>query len=329
MITYFELGKDNSPIFFSNVPKILDLTGFSRLSHSNDEWKLSLITNEHDLVKSRRLFKKLSILTIELFSSIFHVNKERLDEDYHTLEKIHTKLSQKIEQIFNRTSAKLRDKYSNQKSEIIDYVNKNPEIIAGELLYLRKRVFELGAHMLSSRINGNPEGVPLNFLDHNMHDLLLNIWLSFEEDANNLGVVCDWRIGRPYAEEHKIRLDYSTFNVAMFNFFDNLVKYAKPGSNFSISFNTFEDNTFKIIVTMLSLRIEKEENDKIFQYGIRGIHCSKEKFPQGNGIGLFTIKKALSLNRINLTVDPNYSISDIDNNVKYVQNTFIFKGQYS
>lgn len=107
----------------------------------------------------------------------------------------------------------------------------------------------------------------------------------------------------------------------MYNFFSNAIKYTK--SNSEIHFNYKESDKQKSLdISMVSLKMEKDEIKNLFDDGIRGQHA---KNIPGKGIGLFVIRKSLELmQKDKMLILPNYEKVFNENNLIYNENHFKF-----
>ncbi len=119
-----------------------------------------------------------------------------------------------------------------------------------------------------------------------------------------------------------MELDYKTINTALYNFFDNAIKYIKPGSPIRLFFNA-EKEKFELKIVMMSLRIEQDELKKIFEFRYRGVNV---KNIDGLGIGMHVVQKALALNSFSIKVSPDYSRMENYEGDQYILNEFSICG---
>ena len=80
------------------------------------------------------------------------------------------------------------------------------------------------------------------------------------------------------------------------------------------------DNPFVLKVSMMSLRIDQDELDLIFDEGYSGRHAAHDA---GDGVGMSVMRKALALTKMKIEIDPNYSESETLNKQKFIRNVFI------
>lgn len=101
----------------------------------------------------------------------------------------------------------------------------------------------------------------------------------------------------------RVCVDYDTITASLVHILNNTVKYIPPRSTLDVS---FVETTDSIVLTlnMVSLRIRSDELDKIFHEGFSGEEPKKND-RQGDGIGLYLVKRLLSLSRATLTIKPD------------------------
>ena len=102
-------------------------------------------------------------------------------------------------------------------------------------------------------------------------------------------------------------------------FIENLVKYSKPYTTVAVF---TDDKSGKLIFDMESIRIEKQEVNDILKRGVSGSNVPD--YLQGDGIGMYQLKKAIDRSDIKLSINSDYSKASKINDINYIQNTFIF-----
>lgn len=280
---------------------------------------LMISTDDTDLLKSSKVFKRVGE-SCALAFDLMHKNFiDQFTAHSHTLKKIQGQLSQKIEGLLSSQLYALAKSYDEQKQVVLEKITTNPEEVADNLIYLHKRIFELGAHMSSFEILHMGEQLSLDVKKHNLRRLLINVLHGFEDRLEESLVKPSFKFEDEDAEECKMEADYKTINAAFYNFFDNAVKYAKPDSQIRFYLKN-DDNEFKLIITMKSLRIDQDELEKVFELGYRSRNCINK---DGSGIGMFVVNKALQLNKFNIEIEPEYSNMERYNDHQYILNKFI------
>ena len=115
-------------------------------------------------------------------------------------------------------------------------------------------------------------------------------------------------------------IDFDTFFSALDPFLENTVKYVLPNSKIIVSF-TKQGGINKIIFNMMSLKIEDQEKEKIFEYRYSGFHAKKEDL-SGQGIGLYVSNKLLFLNNAKWKLIINKGKNEKYLNKSYQNNIF-------
>ncbi len=280
---------------------------------------LVIISDEEDMYNSSKIFTKVGNLTHNAFDSIYEHFRKQIIAQSHTLKKIQGKLIQKTEGVLHGTNYNLAENYEEQQEIILNKIKENPIEIADSLIYLYKRVFELSAHMASFEVLHMGEQIDPDLKLHNIRRLIINILHGFEDNLKELEITPYFSFKDDFAELNKIQADYKMINAAFYNLFDNAIKYVKPNSR--IEFHLEEElDQLRFIISMISLRIDQDELDKVFTLGYRGRNC---KDNNGNGVGMYVIKKSLKLNNIKIKIEPDYKKMEKYNNEQYILNKFI------
>jgi len=290
----------------------------SGVKKENDILIRLISQNDDDLYASKRLFNK-TISALSVMSCIFfeyYIGK--IKNHSHTLRNIQGQMKQKVESLISEDVTTHSYGYDEFKGRIKEELSKDLDLTAEVICYLNKRIFDINAHIECFDVLYLDEKSDYNSIEHNIKKILLRISQPFFEELKQKDVKVKFLIEDEYAAKNKVILDYKTFNLAMYNFFDNAVKYTKPSSEITISFEKMK-NYLQITIEMMSLRIEKDEVGKIFEEGYSGINA---KNIAGDGIGMFTVREALKLNSLLINVIPNYSKSEVLNGDKYIENVF-------
>lgn len=138
----------------------------------------------------------------------------------------------------------------------------------------------------------------LQIKKHLIHKVLFNLLHIFFQDFTDLGVRI--KIADTQAQ---VSVDYESIQVALYHFFDNAVKYCAPRENIIITFES-SDYSFFVKVDMISLEIEPDEVNLIFEEGYCGKNAKILK-KNGNGIGLNFVNRILKLNNAELKLKAN------------------------
>jgi len=165
--------------------------------------------------------------------------------------------------------------------------------------------------------NENPY---LDFSKHSIHKVLIltlnPFWLDLVEQNVNINI--DQYHGT-------VTIDYKSVSVVLSHIFDNMSKYIMPHSNLHISFKEDLENVV-IKMEMTSLKIEPTEIDNIFTENYSGTWAKKLDL-DGDGIGMYVVRKLAKLNKGNVYFEINYdnkSTIFLDN-VPYENNRIYFE----
>ncbi|MFH1047058.1 MAG: hypothetical protein V1738_02045 [Patescibacteria group bacterium] len=326
---FFDIVDSEGKVLARNFDSSKEDVAFGRsTSFDKEGLKFVIYSTRPDFKKSNSLFKRCSGAVGEVFLSAHNFFTEQLVSMGHTLTSLQIQAKQKIEGIIDKDTIIRTEDYSDLKNHVVSLVRNDPEEAAETLIYLEKRIFEIGAHLKGFELIHQGKRLRLDARPQNVRSVLFNVAHAFFDDFedNSIKVVVN-HIDLSFAESHKISFDYSTMNVALYNFYLNATKYCLPGSAIYHDFTVDEvEGSFNLCIKMRSLRIEKNELQTIFDYGTRGISA---KNIEGSGVGLFVMKKALELNNMEVRVEPDYSKSEKNRGDQYIQNTFIISGEYS
>jgi hypothetical protein len=211
----------------------------------------------------------------------------------HNLISHHTIMLQELEKAFPISNSEKG--IHNQIDFVKDILKQEPKETALSILKVIKSVNLMKSEfdvydMLSS------ENPTLEFFQHYPHKLILLVlnpfWLELIEKGIKINVQeC----------EEQITIDYKSIAVVFTHLFENTSKYIARNTSFDISFNS-KDNMVEIIFEMNSLKIKKQEKDKIFNENYSG-DFAKATTLSGNGIGLSIVKKLVELNSGNISVE--------------------------
>lgn len=139
----------------------------------------------------------------------------------------------------------------------------------------------------------------LDFTDHQIHKVLIltlnPFWLDLAEQKVSLNI-------QPFYE--KVYIDYRSISVSLSHIFDNAAKYVMPHSELNIKFHNADDH-IEITMEMTSLKVEPHELEYIFNESNSG-KWANELDLNGDGVGMFMVKKLIELNHGNVQFITNY-----------------------
>lgn len=276
------------------------------------------IFEDKDLKNSTSLFKRFGYLVVEIFDPIFDCFSERFEAQVHSFRNIQAQMKQKVEGILGNDMLLAHKNHSEKHQYALEKVKEDPELATDTILFLQKRIFELEAHMSSFELIHVGKKIQLDKKYHNFPKVIHNIFSAFAEDFGRIGVTFNFAFSPDVGENFDVLFDYKTINTALYNIIDNAYKYTKP----STEIRFFIANE-KLIISMRSLRVEKEEQEKIFHLNYRGKNALGHT--KGSGIGMYVVKRALNLNDMDIEFQPDYSDSEPYEGKQFLMNKFIIK----
>lgn len=335
---YYEVRNKSNEIIISNIQKCKYYVNFSEhkdgiIRDGNRSIKSGfsnfqnvsvwiIVEDDQDLIKSPKLFKRTKRIYGEMAESFLEFYLHRIRAHSHTLRSIQGKMKQKIDSLARKEDFRGQD-YSESKKKISAIIVNNIEKTADIICYLNKRVSEIDVHIEGFDVLYMGDEVEIKMERHDLKKVLQNIIAPSLKDLKKINVDVNFHIKDDYSSENKIPINYKLMNLAFVNFFDNAIKYSKPGSKIDINFEKNEVG-FIFDVSMMSLRIEHDELCKIFEDGCVGKYATEEA---GDGIGMHVIKKSLGMINIEIRAEPNYAVTENYNNKQYVKNKFIFESK--
>lgn len=284
------------------------------------DYELYLCTNEE--INSSRIFgnKAETIMEfapqmLQIKDNIAHESKIVIDRLTHNLKKYSAHCIQASENIldpFANTSGT-----KGQIDSIRKNINNSFDKTCRSFLKIIKNNKLIQAELsVYDRFSKNELNKNIDKNNHSVHKLIRStlsaFWDSFMENSVKIEL----------AECRKeIFVDYETFTVALVHIIDNCTKYVCPHNALKISFSDVSKTQLKITFNMLSLRINEDEEAKIFSQGYSG-DLSKELGLNGSGTGMHVVKTFVELNNGGITLKINRAKTMKYNGVDYEDNTF-------
>lgn len=166
----------------------------------------------------------------------------------------------------------------------------------------------------------NTEKPYLDFTDHPIHKVIIltlnPFWLDLVEEKVSIIIQSTYE---------KVNIDYKSVSVALSHLFDNAAKYIMPHSELNIWFQSSSDFV-SIYFDMISLKVEENEIEQIFSESNSGKWAIDADL-NGDGIGMFFIKKLIILNFGEILFINNHEKKDTVNynGLPYENNRIIIK----
>ena len=259
-----------------------------------DHFFIDMITDEKDLIKSKKLMDReanLIIFSIQRISDSYDLAKKEINA--HASRLIHnltTINGQNLQYVYSVIPQSIFDKKNeNTTSDWLEIMNDEVYEKVGKATTSLMRIaknsmqFKNEINIYNALLNNN---FKLRLINHNMHKVLMNAFYVFFPDFTDASIKVNI-----HKTNISARLDYDTFQVAIYHIIENAVKYTKPHSEIDVSVYK-EQGEIKIKFSMISLKINKDEESLIFNEGYSGV--SAIKFDKnGSGIGMPRTKQLL------------------------------------
>lgn len=235
----------------------------------------------------------------------------------HNLVTTHSRLQDEIESIISEDKLARALTYAEQVSAVKKSLQSDIDAASESVFEIAKRIIDLQAQITGFKVLSGE--IKPDIWPQNIKKVLLNIIYPYYDDFRKMDVGIKIYIDDTVAVNNLVPLDYKVFNIALHHFLNNIVKYAFPYSHVDIRFDA---ESKELSFDMISIRIEKDELDKLFDLKVSG---KNSKGLSGDGIGMFMVKKALDLLNAEMIIEPDYSIARAINDRNYTKNTFIFQ----
>ena len=249
-----------------------------------------------DPAVTRKLFLR-HMLFVEAFFKEVSENRNQLQKNIetkvrrlkHNIANHCAKMQDELEEIIPSDFTEKKENWIESVKKIRETIASNNDVSARTLLRVLKYVKMLNAELNVYDVV-NSENTELNFLNHNIRKVVDLSIQPFFLDFLEKGIHPE--IGKATSFVH---IDFPTVSVVLSHIWDNAVKYCYPRDPFSITFKETETDVL-VAISMTSLLVEKDEVEKIYIEKYSG-RWSKEYGLNGDGIGMFYVKKLMELNR--------------------------------
>jgi len=265
-----------------------------------------------DSAVTKKLFSRHMLFVEAFFKEIFE-NRNQLQKNIetkvrrlkHNIANHCAKMQDELEEIIPSDFTEKKDNWIESVKKIRETIASNYETSARTLLRVLKYVKMLNAELNVYDVV-NSENTELNFLNHSIRKVVDLSIQPFFLDFLEKRIHPD--IGKTTSF---VRVDFPTVSVVLSHIWDNAVKYCYPGDPFSIVFKENETDIL-VVISMTSLLVEKNEIEKIYIEKYSG-KWSKEYDLNGDGIGMFYVKKLMELNKGSIRFIPGEEKFKFDN----------------
>lgn len=286
-----------------------------------------LVVDEDGFINSSSLSKKLLQAYTESLGAFVRYEdgaKDRWADGLklfaHNLIEVHTQLKDTVERMFNADVQRAKG-YKEQKALVKTKIDKDTDRAADDICQIAKRLDDMDAQITGFKIiSGIIQNSEPNLGRYNLRNVILRHIQPFLAELQEQHVTIEFSPSEDEFEKHKAMADPKMMNVALHHFFQNATKYICPNNQICISIQPGDDR-IQISIDMTSIKIEEDEQEKIFERGVSGANAGNLA---GQGIGMFVIKSALEHFGaiIKIRIQPIEPITY--NSKEYTQNTFIF-----
>ena len=294
---------------------------------SNNFGIIYILTTDKKYIKGNKLFKELidiSLIGLEPLSKfkddIAIIQNSQNQEFIHNVISLNT---HSIQDLFALVPQSILTANINKQSEAVrQIIGEKPNIAVETILKLIKYNLAMKVEFSVFDRTLKPS-VFTQKTDHSIRAIILSVLQIFIDDFEKLKIEVHLD-----ACERRLNVDYDSLFVSLYYIMDNSIKYCCPHTKYKIIFKE-EGDFFCVLFIMISIRIEKNEIEKLSINGYRS-DAAISLHVKGTGIGMYRILKTLKLNDAELEITPR--INDFTRtigNIIYEGNQFKikFKGQ--
>ena len=248
-----------------------------------------LCSSASDCVASNRVFKRELDFYASMLDDIAKIQAgvaqretQKLRRLFHNLISLNGHALQDFYSMIPQDKLANFAGYRSQKELVKDELTRYPDDAARLFLSALKNAAAVKSELavFQKLYEASPT---IRLMPHPIHKVVLNVANYFFQSLSDRGIFL--QIDKTDA---LIRLDYESFQVALYHLFDNATKYAEENSRIRISFNRVS-GIFEIAIDMTSLFLEESGREKVFEEGFSGAGAHAiERAGQGIGMGLIT-----------------------------------------
>ncbi|MDD4902774.1 MAG: ATP-binding protein [Patescibacteria group bacterium] len=212
--------------------------------------------------------------------------------------------------------------FSEFQEEVKRMIESNTSIAAQDVCQISHRAVDLDAQIETLGIISGYADVSSaeNKIKVSLQKTIYRLVNPFVDELRGRGIIINNSIPSVVTGEDKVLVDPTLLNAAVWQLLDNISKYARDNSQIDITAD-LRALPQKLEFSMISVRIDEDEKELIFLERKKGRHA---KGKAENGIGLFIVKKALSLMGAKI-----YALSEGEDkdykDFKYSKNRFVIE----
>jgi len=276
-----------------------------------------IIANSHKIQVSKQNLENYYSLVSDVVSNIDESIQKVKDDTrriLHNVVSLNSINNQEFDSIF---SPEELEGLSHKKmiTHMSTKIKNSSTIVAKSILKINKNSYEIKYELDVFKYLINPNSV-LRKSKQNIHRVTKRILDTFFLDFLDKEI----KVNLTTQDDKVIECDlnFDCLRYAIYNNFDNALKYCKPESEVDVHIS-LEDGKILIEFNMISLKVNKNEVDKIFIEGYCG-DSAKQIQLSGDGVGLYMTKRILS--RINSTITFSQREEYTYNSIQYQRNIF-------
>lgn len=249
--------------------------------------------NSKDIIASSKVFKtKLEIFkdVVSYLEEFRNLIIEKNDKDFKRY--IHNVVTNNSRSVIELESFIRDDETRRLKENLLNVltnrISDNPKMTAITLLNLLRndRAIKNQFDIYSSSIKKQETSIG----EHDVFKVFYIVYKTFFTSLKE----CNIHVNYINLNEHsqEVLLDYNSFTISLNAIFDNILKYVCPETELIVSFSETREGGL-LTLDMISLKVNSDEIEKIFEEGYSGYYSKKEGLC-GDGIGLYQAREFLS-----------------------------------
>ena len=287
----------------------------------NEKYMVYAFTESKDYIKSSSIFKtELNVIlnSASILKEIIEESSKKQNKNtsrlIHNLTSINAHNIQEFYSLVPQECVSQK-KMDEQLKYVQSVIKKDPKEAATALLKMAKNntAMKVEFSVFKKLFDSTPHLQPRT---HNVHKVLMNIFYLFFSDFTDKEV----QVNVGDKDTYSAYFDYESIQVALYHVIENAAKYTKPSSTMEVKLSNHQGK-IKICFEMISIQIQQDEIDTIFNEGFSG-DIAKKTGKSGDGIGMSMAKQLIELNQGSLSVEP--CLDSVENvmGITYQKNVF-------
>ncbi len=195
--------------------------------------------------------------------------------------------------------------YNEFKIEVERRMVENTSVAANDICQMSHRAIDLDAQIETLRIIGGYADNTGTFLATDLKRAMYRLTNPFVDELAKKQITININIDSSMSANNKINVVHSLFNAAIWQLLDNASKYVLNNSTIEITAE-LNPKSKKMMFSMISICINEDEYEKIFQENYQGRDVKKdgetEIGKEGTGIGMFIVRRALGFMKAKINV---------------------------